>query len=220
MSVFSRKGAKRVRTIADGEIKRLVGLPETKFIDGVTAVTTAPHTTGAVWVANQVAQGLTSSTRLGDQVKSRRVLYRLSFYNSVNNTAPVPVRVIVGIDWESKGAVPQLSDILQTPAGPHLSHLNLSTTRGRFKILRDKTILLGPATVVASIPAGTIQMNATTASVKNMRLFIPLRHMIQYNGTTATDYSIGSIFLAVAGSTTGANSIGVEFISRFRWTDV
>lgn len=219
MSVFSRRGTKRVRTIADGEIKRLVGLPELKYLDGAVGLTAIPNTTGAVWSLNEVAQGFTGNQRLGDQIRIRSILLRTYTVNNANNLAPISVRFIIGIDKDSVGAVPSLANVLQNPATPHISNLNLSSTRGRFTILRDKTFILGPGAQVASIPAGTIVMNQANNARKSHKFYIKMNHLLGYFGAVATNYREGNLFFLATCDAAAGNEGSVMWNLRTRFTD-
>lgn len=221
MSVFSKRGTKRVRTLADGEIKKLIGLPELKYLDGNVSGSNVPHTTGAIWSLNEIPQGYTANQRAGDQIRLKSIQLRFDLRNNISNLAPIYVRLLVIRDTQSNGAVPSaLSDVLATPSTPHTSFLNLSSTRGRFRVLRDKVIRLGPATSAASVPAGTIQMNASDESKFFGRILLKMNKLMDFTSSLGTSYKTGNILLCVASSEAAGNEANISWRVRVRWTDV
>lgn len=217
MSVFSRRGSKRVKRIADNEIKRLVGLPEVKFFDfsstaGLIAYNTAPSRFG-------VAQGITNQLRLGNSIKLHSILFRFYIINDIVNTAPINFRFIFGIDWENQAAGPNNSDILQNATTPSLvitSPLNLSSTRGRFKILLDKTIVLEAGGNAAGV-------DAMVGAMKFRRFYKRLSHHMEYSGVNAGDTGIGTPFILTVSDRNGAAGVdnpALSIYTRIKFTDV
>lgn len=214
---LSKRQRLEARRIATGQIKRLIGLPELKYFDNYTTggiVTTTPV---SVFGA---AQGVTLSTRSGQQIRFHSVLGRFTLANSVNNTSSVQCRLIYGIDRENQAAAPTLAQVLQDASVPIWSPLNISTTRGRFSVLMDKTVVLGAGTVVASIPAGTMQMNAANNAVKFFKMYKKIKNTQEYTGTGAGNTSIGTPFLLTISDRTAGNEPVLTVYLRHKFTDV
>lgn len=211
MSVFSRKGTKRVRSIAYGEIKRVVGLPEVKFFDGSIINTAAPIVTGAGGLLSNMAGGSTVTTRAGNEIRCRSLLTRWAFASPPTNTAAIIWRCIIGIDWESLGVTPTGALILQDPT-LILSPLNITTSNGRFSILRDKLFLTNPGSTAAGIAA-------LPGQFKTMKMYMKLRQNALFAGATVNDSLKGALFYYVMSSAAGANAGTFTMYSRFRFTD-
>lgn len=216
MSVFSRRGQKRVRQIADARINTLVGRPELKFSDNIGS---GAITSTATMSAFGVAAGSTLTTRIGNEIRLRSFQGRVAIRANANATGAVFYRIIFGIDWENQGAAPTAAQVLEVPSN-FLSPLNLSTTRGRFKVIWDKVIPVGPGAVVASIPAGTIQMNQADNAIKHLRLYKRLRNKQTYSGTNATDVSIGTPFMLQMSDVVVGVAPTVSTYFRTKFTDV
>lgn len=209
------------------EVKRIVasavGNPENKYLDIAEVAALAPSITGAAGVFNQIAQGDDYNARTGRAVRLKALAIRGIVANNVNNTSPVTFRLIIGIDTLSSGAVPTAANLLSATAGGNpgvLSHRNVTTTRDRYKILWDKTWVLSPATVVASIPAGTIQMNAVVGSQVTFKKRFKLHSLQEYAGTGSADYRQNALFYFAISNAANPNEPTINIQGRTVYEDI
>lgn len=217
---LSRNERKEVKKI----VRDTVGLPEIKYSDLLEAKYNVPSVLGAAQVLGAVVGGSGYGQRVGNEISMRSVLIRAVFENSANNTAPVYVRFGVGIDLENSGTIPTLAEVLESTnaagtAPTVLSPRNVSTTRGRFKILWDTQFVLGPATVVASIPAGTMQMNAADNSRKIIQKRVQLHSKQMYSGILAANYAMNTPFWYAISSAAAPNDPVMAIQSRLAYHD-
>lgn len=129
--------------------------PETKFIDVTTGDNTTPlniSNTGvdvennpAIIALNPLAQGVTSVTRIGQQVATKSVYYQLVFNLPLplDNAVTCVARYIVFWDRTPKAAKPVIGDLLALSSSYVTSPLNLAN-RDRFVVLADDRIALSP----------------------------------------------------------------------------
>lgn len=220
MSRLSQRERKEVkRLIAD-----VVGKPELKYYDFPQTTYGVPSVLGGTICPNAIQEGTGPDERLGNEISCHSLTIRALFYNSINNTAPATVRLIVGIDLASAGTVPSTSAVLAPVLGGTtptiLSGHNVTTSRGRFKILKDRTFTLEPATVVASIPAGTMQMNAVAGSNRMVKWRFPLNnHKVEFAGSATTDFRIGSLFVMWIGQFAAPNEPDIDITTRLSYRD-
>lgn len=216
MSVFSRRGTKRIRALASSEVKQAIGTPELKFSDAVGSGTVSSTPTMSAF---GMALGNTLNTRIGNEVRLKSFQGRIAIRANANSTGGVFYRIIFGIDWENQASAPTAAQVLEVPTN-FLSPLNLSTTRGRFSVYWDKVIRVGPGAVVASIPAGTIQMNQAPNAVVHLRLFKRLQNKQTYSGATGADTSIGTPFMMQLSDVLAGNAPTVSTFFRLKYVDV
>lgn len=210
MDRWERKDAKQIATRV---VRSIVGTPELKYFQNTNSGTFTSTGTAAAF---GVAQGITGQLRLGNQIRYRSVILRYYLLNNVNNSSAVLARVIYGLDFENAGTGPTSAQILEDVSTPQLtitSPLNLSTTRGRFKILYDKTHVLGAAHDNA--------MNAAPNSLVFRRVFFKLGITQEYSNTGAGN-TLGPtpFFIILSDRTGGADQPTGTWASRHRFTDV
>lgn len=214
-----RRRAKPLRREIVRVVRQLIPRPELKYWE-FNGAGTYPSVLGTLGAFPSVAQGVTGTTRVGQRINIHSVLIRLTITNSANNTGNVQSRFIVGIDRENPlGTTPTAAQILSTAVVQ--SPLNISTTRGVYRILTDKFQVLSPATVVASIPAGTMQMNAVAGSSRNIRVFKRFRFpMVQnYDGPNAGDFQAKNLFYMLLSSAAAPNDPIYNIYLRCMFTD-
>lgn len=212
MSVFSKRGTKRVRRIAYGEIKRVVGIPELKFLDSGVGNTAAPNITGAGGILSGMAGGSSVITRAGNEIRCRSLLMRINFTNTVGSTAPITWRFILGIDWENVGGAPTGAQILEDPNNI-LSPINITLSNGRFSILTDKTFITNPGSTAAGVAV-------VPGQLKTMKFFKRLHHTALFGTALAASTLRGAVFYYAQSSAAGLSAGEIAFRARFRWTDV
>lgn len=203
-----------------GEIKRLIGLPETKYIDTAAVAITGPDVTGAAGSFSNIAQGVGAGQRVGLQVRQRHFTLRGIFFNPPINTAPLLGRLIIGLDLESQGVTPTAAQVLEpvnAGAVSVLSPYNVSTTRGRFRILKDRHFILSAGAIVA---AAGVAMNAIQGSAKFMKYRIKMKSKLEFAGPNAADFRQNSIFYLYISSGLGANAAQATIQGRLAYQDV
>lgn len=186
------------------EIRKLINI-ETKFLDTVQTSTNI-STTGGVFAISEIAQGLTSQTRVGDSLKIQHIDVRGRV--NVNPTAANSlIRVLVFRDLDGYGTPPATSDVLQVTAAVSapLSPLNFRNSQ-RFSVLYDELF----------------HMQGTVQGVAGMPFVYSSAHSghILYLGTTAAAASDGKgslYIMAVSDEATTTPSLA--FYSRILFTD-
>ena len=122
------------------EIRKLINI-ETKFLDTVSAVAYGSQA-GVVTPVTQVAQGLTSTTRVGDSIKLQTIEIRGTIH-LVATTGSAFHRIILFRDLDNAGTAPVGSDVLeQTGTAQCVSSPYRFNTRQRFSILFDEVFSL------------------------------------------------------------------------------
>jgi len=129
--------------------------PEIKYVDITTGDNTTPlniNNTGtdvennpAIIPLNPLAQGVTSGTRVGQQVATKSVYYQLVFNlaTPLEDAVTCVARYIVFWDRTPKAAKPVIGDLLALSSSYVTSPLNLAN-RDRFVVLADDRIALSP----------------------------------------------------------------------------
>lgn len=188
------------------------------------------NSTGAVGAINLMRAGSSYFNRIGRKINMKSV--RVNFYL-------VPIRAVTNIDYarvlliydrQCNGALPALSDILQTTdqAGTNttgnMSNANLNN-RDRFKILRDQRITL------PGIPAGgppwepTHMFDAVTPTT-NVEWFVKLGGLeTQFKADSSPavigDIATGSLLLLTLGDfAAGSEGYAIQIETRLRYWDV
>lgn len=149
-----------------------------------------------------VAQGQTDATRNGNQVRAKSLLLRGQVEKNASATYTY-VRFILFQDTSSDGAAPSASDLLDTAVGA-IVNCPLNKDFGkRFRVLRDKTIILNSA--------------RPSHSFKH---FVKLGHVVEYQGTDATQASTstGHVYLMLV-SNEATNTPSVNSTYRFSFID-
>jgi hypothetical protein len=186
------------------EIRKLINI-ETKFLDTVQTSTNI-NTTGGAIVISEIAQGLTSQTRVGDSLKIQHIEVR-GRVNVNPAAANSLLRVLVLRDLDGAGTPPATSDVLEltgavsAPLSPY-KFRNLQ----RFSILYDEVFHM----------QGTVQ---GTAGIPFVFSSAHAGHIL-YLGTSAAAASDGKGTLYVlAVSDEATNTPSLAFYSRILFTD-
>lgn len=170
---------------------------ELKTLD--TGTFASPTTTGQIIALTETAQGDTSLTREGLQIRPRNLQYKL--YCAKNTSATLTLcRIIILLDKENTGTYPTATDFLETDAT--LSYTE-HDTRPRYKIYKDFAVKL--------------TTNNPTWFKKGIIKF-PKNHKIWYSGTTAAEASNGknAMFMyCVSNEATNYPTVNYNFRLRF-----
>lgn len=156
----------------------------------------------------KIAQGTTKNTRIGNKISvcDWNVHGVIILPASATATAET-VRIIIGIDKQANGAVPNVTDILEVAEYDSFRAMDFVD---RFTILKDKWITLNPQ--VAAAAAG--QQNRTLKwRKKNMKL------PIHYSSTAGaiTELRSNSLFILCIGSLGNAQ---IDAQSRVKFFDL
>jgi hypothetical protein len=185
------------------EIRKLINI-ETKFIDLVTNADNI-NTTGGAYCISQVAQGLTSTSRVGDSVRIQHLELR---GRAVANISAVSTsfRILVVRDLDGYGTAPTPADVLEYTGVVHAPRSPRKYNKlQRFSVLFDEVVELQTSTGVSSIP-----------------FVFETAHQghVLYLGTTAAAASNGkgSVYVMFV-SDESTNTPTVSFVSRMTFTD-
>lgn len=182
---------------ANGIVKYYLN-PEYKFLDNSGQVN--PSSTGQVISGNGlIAQGDTDITRDGNSIKVTSWLHRITLEKNASATS-TRFRIILFSDVSSAGAVPAVTDLLQTASV--ISPLN-RVNGSRFHVLQDKTCVLD-----------------TDTPQKVFEFYKKMQHHIKYLDGTANTTSLGqgSLYVLIL-SNEATNTPTMNYYSRMRFLD-
>jgi hypothetical protein len=191
--------AKRT-AIGLNEIRKLINI-ETKFFDYAVNTT---YTTTSVNHLTNMAQGLTSTTRVGDSIKLQHIEFSASVVTNVAS-AGARVRITLVRDLMCQGTVFIGSDLYQDTSSQPATIVSAFkfNEKDRFSILYDE---------VLTVCNGTFAQSSYYSA--------PHAGHVKYLGTTATNPSIGNgaLFIAITCSE-AANVPTVSAYCRVMYTD-
>lgn len=197
-------------------IRATYSAPEKKFKD--TVVETSVRDTGAIALLNGLTQGTTVLTRIGNQILIKKI--HLKFYIEGALFAQTPtiamgvVRILLLWDKQPNGALPALSDILQSTTNTTsiTSSMDLDTVQ-RFNVLWDKRFTY--ANQVTNVPF--------SEGNQYHEYFVRTNLKTTYAAASAgdiTDIRTGALLLVyVSDSAAAANDPVVSGYVRIRYTD-
>ena len=173
--------------------------------------TDASGTAGTNWQLlnlSSMAQGSTSLTREGLQIRPKHLTLKWQIESNVNNDDVTRVRIILFRDKEMHGTNPTIAQLLEGVSPDELSFPE-HDTRPRFTIIRDKVITLNTAIT------GT-----ETGRTGKFYYVFPKNARIYYQGTTAvaTDMGKNQMYVFIY-ATDNTYQIGYNFNSRLRFTE-
>lgn len=187
------------------EIRKLINI-EYKFID-VNSTSTGYNTTATIAPLSQIAQGLTSITRVGDSFRLQTIEVRGRVFAAAAATNSV-VRIIIFRDLDNDGVLPPATELMEIDSvnSAPLSPFKFNR-KGRFSILYDQMMT-------------TQSILATGVSSKEFVYKANLSGHVQFLGTTAASASNGkgSVYIYIV-SDESANTPTVAYYSRITFTD-
>lgn len=188
-------------TLAKG-VAALVNV-ERKYVDyNVTAQ--AISNAGVVLYLSGIVQGDTATSRDGDSIRSKSLFHRCEFLTTAGT--PAVVRCLVFVDTQNAGALPAVTDVLQTAS--RLSPLSMTNSK-RFIVLQDELIDLNNPVTAAGM-------------YKTMKFYKKTDFHIKYRDTTSsvTGANNNGIFcLYISNIAAGATTPSVSFSNRIRFID-
>ena len=133
---------------------RNISYPETKRFDVPTFSVAPNFAVPSISLVTNVAQGSDSNQRSGNHIfcKSFYLRWRLASTSVVGTTH----RCLIVMDTQNNGAVPAVTDVLQT--NNYLSPMNYDTSN-RFKVLRDKLFITSTGTTQDKMGKMFIKIN-------------------------------------------------------------
>jgi len=153
--------------------------PEIKYLDRPTGTIATPFLvnnagTGedAISTLNELAQGVLSTNRIGQQVAVKSVYYQFIFSLAPATTTCV-VRYIIFWDRTPKGDKPDISDLLALSSSYVTAPLNLAN-RDRFVVLADDRIALSPYGEQTKFIDGYRKINQLSTYVDSTEAVKPL----------------------------------------------
>lgn len=200
--------------------------PEIKALDVPAAVYNC-NGTAVITPLNLIQTGSTFCNRIGRKVemKNIRVSGRLNQIRSVNISDYV--RIMIIYDRQTNGAVPSISDILQstdqttTNSTSILSGLNLNN-RDRFVVIRDLRIAAPPFNDANETVGATDPLTVAT----NIDLFAKIPgYVTQYKADSSPavigDIASGGLYLVTFGGiAAGSEGYNAYLECRLRYLDM
>lgn len=173
-------------------VKSLVNV-EVKSADSLTQniANTVFTSAGSMIYLSGIAQGADYFNRIGDSIKAKSLVYKMSVQVGNTNTN---IRVILFIDTECNNAAPSGSDLLQNvDVRSHLNHFNGK----RFRILND----------------WFYNLNTVNNVNKIFKTYHKLNQHIKFDGTGSTVAAAreGSMFLYVLSETASGAASPVAY---------
>lgn len=186
------------------EIRKLINI-ETKFLD-VVQVSTNIGTTASVFSISSIAQGLTSTTRVGDSLRIQHIEVkgRINVNPLASNSL---ARVLIFRDLDGYGTAPTGADVLELDAAVSapLSPYKFRNLQ-RFSVLYDELFeVQGTVQGTAGIPF------AFDSSHQGHILYLGTAAAAASNGK-------GSLYVLCV-SDEATNTASLAFYSRFTFTD-
>jgi len=186
---------------------------EVKYIE--TAVTGGgADTTGSVFQLSAVAQGITDTARIGEEIVMESLQIRGHIRSNRvigSDVDPNMVRMVVIQDMSDLNAAPAIAGVWTTVTDFYQNNLRIpaSEIMERYKVLMDRWIVLGPTDSVG----GAHQV------IKGFKYFLRRRIKINYTGAAATAVAKGNLYFFIASDhATGVEepTYVLDVVMRFR----
>jgi len=186
------------------EIRKLINIEE-KFCDA-TGTNVSTSSTGVMNPVSELAQGLTSATRVGDSIRIQHieVCGRILANPDAGSTS---VRVMIVRDLDGYGTAPTPADVLESTATAYAPFAPKKfNKRERFSVLFDELF--------------TVQGTDNGIASAVFSYSSPHKGHVLYLGTTAATASDGkgSVYVVLI-SDEASNPAHVTYFSRITYTD-
>lgn len=184
------------------DVSKLKGMLNVEYKSKDVAVSETPNTTGTVIYLNDIAGNDSLAGRDGLQVRLKSLQMRLTSEVNVSDVDTF-VRIMVVIDKQPQGALPSITDILESTSITSVRNLSF---RKRFVILKD---------TVQKLRSGAVSNN-----IQFMRLYKRLDMKSIYNSTGSGISNIESngLFLVLF-SDEATNPPTISGTTRVRYLD-
>lgn len=198
-----------------------VGNTELKLFDTAPAVYQV-NTTGSITLLAVPVTGADYNARIGRKIMLKSIYCRGYGYQETvaSGISPIPnqARFMLVADMQPNGAVPSITDILNT--ADSISQLNLNN-RDRFRILADKTFVLGPVAYVSTATQSAAIAGAPGPFQVKLYKRLNLEMIFNsVNGGTIADIASGALYAVWIGSrAAGATDANYYGSYRVRYAD-
>lgn len=182
------------------------------------------NTTGSFTLLNCPAQGSDYTQRIGRRINNKSVYIRgmIVSNSAAGDTAPTSqgpqlCRMLLLVDLQPNGAVPNVTDVLQFATS--YSQLNLNN-RDRFKILTDKQIPLGQILISTTATQAYASSNGPQqAAIKKFKN-LNFETTFQTSNPSISDVTTGALYLLWIGSeAAGGGAATFNGSVRLRFSD-
>lgn len=181
---------------------------ETKYHDNDRLTPDAINTTGITYPLSDIANGSTSTTRVGESVRGFNVSVKGTIrYNSPTTAIePVAVRFILYRDMSQGNQNSTITDVLETGAFPTTQQYNWENLR-QFQILKDIRVLVDP-------------LDTRQAKAVNISMNVSRTMLMSWNTNASGSGGKGRLNLGViSDQPTIALCPDFNFCSRFKYKD-
>lgn len=161
----------------------------------------------------QIAQGVATNQRIGNDIMIRSIHFKFHLYNNVLNQAAVVARIIVFTCKFVNGTMPAMTDIFTSIQPDSFRSLK---NADNYTVLMDKSVYFKPWLNLA----GTVLGNSTDRIVK---FYKKVKYPIRYGntGSNISDVQEGGVFVCYYIDTPTANDVpGCYTTARIRYTDM
>lgn len=176
---------------------------ELKYTDYVLPPSTI-NQTGNIQCLSNIVQGDTTNDRNGNSQLNHNMFIRIQMQMNIENDPVAQKLRVITFVWNDDASqnIPTITDILENITMPHISPLNLETSK-YYSIISDKIYTL-------------TQAQTPALSLKKYVKLNPLHS--KYDGPLATNYTFGHIFV-LAVSDQVAFGPTLNYYSRIRYYD-
>lgn len=186
-------------------LKKLINT-ESKFFDTVASTTVS--TTPTIVSFNNIAQGVDYNNRVGNSIKVENMLMRQLITTDTLQQA-VTFRHMIIVDNESDGALPVITDVLESSSV--LSPMNHNNGK-RFTVLRDD---------LYDINSNSINTAATNFLIQRRsdKCFKELNYHIKYDAAAGAIASVKEGNLIGIWLSSSATNATLDYNTRLRYID-
>lgn len=187
---------KRIKKVEMGDNLELKTSDDVPFYGTVGSTWTVQHITG-------IAQGDTSLTRDGLQIRLKNLQYRLNVSKDAASARTL-VRVVIFVDRENNGVAPTADEVLEGVTPTYMDFAE-HDTRPRFKILKDMIFDMQDSSKIAFFKKGYKKLKLGTTYFRGT------------SSTVASAYK-NHVFV-MAQSSDNTNQPFVHMHTRVRWVE-
>lgn len=168
-------------------------------------------TTGSVILLNGIANGYTTTTRIGREITMSSLEFLGTVLPSNNATDITQCRLILCLDMQPNGSLPVITDLLETSSPT--SHINWDNT-DRFKFLWDELFVMGGN-------YGVVKQQLNVPSLHTVSPCLDLDIDAAYGGTSngIADITSNSLLLVTLGDKAPLDGGIYSFGSRLIFFD-
>lgn len=190
--------------------------PELKFSQIAAIATPTPAGTPNITFFTGLAQGISTSQRIGGRLELKKLSIRFIHYTEEDTVTPENNY----IDHVIRVVIVRLKTRASSSAVPTLTTMYDSSTEVAVSMPWIKTAVQSRATLFKILYDRQWRLNHQNGPQSKAGMIrLKLRNRkVQYEGTASSDNNYGSIVMYVWSSTVGLTSM--EYLSRLRYSDV